>query len=83
MLWMRNKENCFPIHILIWRPGILSISFLCLNPNYTEDFANSEELDEMMQHFIRVCTVCLNKNNLLTETEIEIYLNLSILSVTP
>ena len=22
MFWMRNKENSFPIRILIWRPGV-------------------------------------------------------------
>ena len=48
MFWMRNKENYFPVRILIWRPGQSSIKFkdkfilfkALLNYNtYTQDVA--------------------------------------------
>ena len=25
MFWIRNKENNFPIHTLIWRPGLIQV----------------------------------------------------------
>ena len=28
MFWMRNKENSFPIHTLIWMPGNALFQFL-------------------------------------------------------
>ena len=31
MFWMRNKDNNFPIHALIWRPGIIVITSFNIN----------------------------------------------------
>ena len=31
MFWMRNKENSFPIHTLIWRSDVLFSLFQSLN----------------------------------------------------
>ena len=30
MFWMRNKENSFPIHTLIWRSEVLRVLILAL-----------------------------------------------------
>ena len=47
MFWMRNKENSFPIHTLIWSPVVVckivisisfDVSFLCSKePSHRED----------------------------------------------
>ena len=51
MFWMRNKENNFPIHTLIWRPGFINRCFWTM-PR-TEMPTLDVALQEYERHFSR------------------------------
>ena len=43
MLWMRNKENSFPIHTLIWSPALVIMARI---RNVLVRIANREDPDQ-------------------------------------
>ena len=49
MFWLRNKEDSFPIHILIWRPENTiksETALLAINPFKPNEISQSYQLDQ-------------------------------------